>query len=314
MPKIITITFNPALDKSTSVAELTPDKKLNCKTPVCEPGGGGINVARAIKKLGGDATAVYLAGGYIGKKITKMLSDELVKSIVIDIKENTRENLVIADIKNDKQYLFDMPGPKISEQEWQSCLNTIGQIPDVEYIIASGSLPTGVPTDIFAKMSMIAQKKNARLIVDTSGEALKQAIKAGVYLIKPNLRELAYLVEQEDLDIESIAEMARKVIQMGKCEVIIVSMGTLGAMLVTKDLAMNIMPPAMHAESTVGAGDSLVAGIVISLVENKSLIEAVQYGVACGTAATMHTGTELCLKDDVENIYHKIRDHVPILL
>src|ERR1700754_1975138 len=114
MSKIITITFNPALDKSTSVAELIPDKKLYCTLPVCEPGGGGINVARAIKKLGGEATAVYLAGGYIGKKITKMLSDEFIESIVIDIEENTRENLVIADINNDKQYLFDMPGPKIN--------------------------------------------------------------------------------------------------------------------------------------------------------------------------------------------------------
>src|SRR5271166_1914298 len=116
MPEIITITFNPALDKSTSIAKLVPDKKLKCSTPVCEPGGGGINVARAIKKLGGDAVAIYLSGGDIGKKIARLLADELVESIAIDIEESTRENLVVADMESGAQYLFDMPGPKISEQ------------------------------------------------------------------------------------------------------------------------------------------------------------------------------------------------------
>jgi 6-phosphofructokinase 2 len=310
MPAIITITFNPALDKSTSVAELVPDKKLKCTSLVCEPGGGGINVARAIKELGGEATAVYLAGGCIGKKITEMLSAEFVETIVIDIREDTRENLVVADITNDKQYLFDMPGPKINEFEWRACLNTIEHIPGVEYIIASGSLPPGVPTDIFAKLALIARKKNARLIVDTSGEALKQAVLEGVYLIKPNLRELASLAGKDELGIESVVGVARGLIGRGNCEVVVVSMGALGATLVTKDLAVNIKPPPQHIRSTVGAGDSMVAGIALSLAENKSLTQAVQYGVACGTAATMSPGTELCRKKNAEHLYRIIQKEI----
>ena len=306
MPEIITVTFNPAIDKSTSVPVLIAEKKLNCALPVYEPGGGGINVARAIKKLGGEAVAVYLAGGYSGKTFTQLLTDELVESIVTETKENTRENLVVLETASNQQYRFGMPGPTISEPEWQACLKSIEKIKDVEYIVASGSLPPGIPTDIFARIAFIARKKKARLIVDTSGEALKQAVQAGVYLIKPNLGELSSLLGKEELNIELVDDAAREVIGKGNCEVVVVSMGPAGAMLVTKELALQIMPPAVKRKSTVGAGDSMVAGIALSLTRNKSLTEAVQYGVACGTAATMNHGTELCRKEDAEHLYKLI--------
>ncbi len=313
MPTIITVTFNPAIDKSTSVAVLIPEKKLNCALPVYEPGGGGINVARAIKKLGGEATAVYLAGGYSGKTFSQLLTDELVESIVTETRESTRENLIVLENASNQQFRFGMPGPNISKLEWQDCLKSIENIQDVEYIVASGSLPQGVPTDIFARIAFIARKKNARLIVDTSGEALKEAVAAGVYLIKPNLGELSMLLGKEELNIELVDEAAREVIEKGNCEVVVVSMGPAGAMLVTKELALQIMPPAVKRKSTVGAGDSMVAGIVLSLTRNKSLTEAVQYGVASGTAATMNPGTELCRKEDAEHLYKLIQNKASVL-
>jgi len=312
MPSIITITFNPAIDKSTSVPVLIPEKKLNCSSPVYEPGGGGINVARAIKKLGGDATAVYLAGGYTGKIFTHLLNSEAVEFIVTETKGNTRENLVVLETASTQQYRFGMPGPAISEPEWQACLNSIENIKDVEYIVASGSLPQGVPTDIFARIALIARKKKARLIVDTSGEALKLAVQAGVYLIKPNLGELSSLLGKDELNIELVDDAAREVIEKGNCEVVVVSMGPAGAMLVTKELALQILPPAVKRKSTVGAGDSMVAGMVLSLSKNKSLTETVQYGVACGTAATMNPGTELCRKVDAGHLYNIIRSKMPV--
>ena len=303
MSAIITVTFNPALDKSTSMASLIPDKKLKCTKPVCEPGGGGINVARAIKKLGGDAIAVYLAGGCNGERINELLTGEKIKQVVIDTAESTRENLIVEDTCTHKQYLFDMPGPTVSEKEWQNCLNAIDNIQDAAYIIASGSIPQGVPTDIFAKLALIARKKNARFIVDTADEALKHALKAGVYLIKPNLRELGLLVGREDIGVESIGAAAKQIINKWNCEVVVVSMGEFGALLVTKTFELPIMPPKVKMESTVGAGDSMVAGIVLGLAANKTLTEAVRYGVACGTAATMQTGTELCSKTNADHLY-----------
>ena len=303
MPSIITITFNPAIDKSTTVAALIPEKKLKCTTPFYEPGGGGINVARAIIKLGGEATAVYLAGGYTGKAFTELLIKESVASIVIETAGSTRENLIVVQNASNQQYRFGMPGPHIHEHEWKECLNVIEKINGIDYIVASGSLPNGVPTDIFARIAVIAKMKKARLIVDTSGEALTQAVNKGVYLIKPNLGELSSLVGKEELNIELVDDVARTVIEKGKCEVVVVSMGPAGAMLVTKEMAQQIIPPAVIRKSTVGAGDSMVAGMVLSLSQNKSLIETVQYGVACGTAATMNSGTELCRKEDAEHLY-----------
>ena len=307
MSKIITITFNPAMDKSTTVPALIPEKKLKCTKPVYEPGGGGINVARAIKKLGGTATAIYMAGGYTGKAFTQLLNKEGIDSIVAEIKENTRENLIVYETSTNQQYRFGMPGPSILEHEWQQCLAQIENIKEADFIIVSGALPQGIPLAVYSKIGSIARSINAKLIVDTSGEALMEAVQTGLYLIKPNLAELSSLLGKEGLNIEPVDEAAREVINKGKCEVVVVSMGAAGALLVTKNLAMHIMPPAVKIKSTVGAGDSMLAGIVLSLAQNKSIEEAAQYGVACGTAATMNAGTELCRKEDADHLYKLIQ-------
>ncbi|MBS1529506.1 MAG: 1-phosphofructokinase family hexose kinase [Bacteroidetes bacterium] len=313
MATIVTITFNPALDKSVSVPELISERKLKCSVPVYEPGGGGINVARAIKKLGGDALALYPGGGYAGTKIGELLNSEGIQSIAVPIEGNTRENLIVTDQAAGKQYLFDMPGPFITAAEWHQCLTELGKLDDVKYIVVSGSMPAGLPGDIFARLNRVAALKNARLIVDTSGEALLQAVKAGAYLIKPNLKELGHLAHEEGLDPTSAVKIARQLISENDLQVVIVSLGSLGAMMVTTDTFILVSPPKIEPKSTVGAGDSLVAGIVHYLSSGKSLQESVQFGVACGSAATLNPGTELCRKADAESIYQSMRKPAPVL-
>ncbi|HTI58834.1 1-phosphofructokinase [Mucilaginibacter sp.] len=303
MQPIITITFNPAIDKSTTIPLLVAEKKMYCSEPVYEPGGGGVNVARVIKKLGGDAIAVYMAGGHSGKKFNQLLAEEAVTSVVTEIKENTRENLVVSETGTNRQYRFVMPGPTIAEAEWMNCLNSIEKLADVPFIVASGSLPAGMPADIFARLAAIAHRKKAKLVVDTSGKPLEDAIKAGAYLIKPSTKELAALIKREHMEIQDVIDAAKEVINMGGCEVMVVSMGGDGAILVTKDVVLKAKPPTVDVKGTVGAGDSMVAGLVLSLARNGTLEKALQYGVACGTAATMNPGTGLCNKDDVERLY-----------
>jgi len=302
MSKIITITFSPCIDKSTSVPALMPEKKLKCTTPKLEPGGGGINVARAIKKLGSEATAIYPAGGYTGKYFSALLQQENIPVVIIKSSNETRENVIIMDESMNKQYRFGMPGTELKENEWKQCLKVIEEMQDVEFIVASGSLPPGVPLDIFAKIAVIAKKKNAKLIVDTSGEALKHAANEGVYLLKPNLGELSSLIGQEKINVSEIEEIAKKVIKKGHCEVVVVSMGESGGILVTKNETHRSVPPFVNRKSTVGAGDSMVAGILLALSQKKSMKEVVQYGVACGTAATLNPGTELCFSKDVNKL------------
>jgi 6-phosphofructokinase 2 len=178
---------------------------------------------------------------------------------------------------------------------------------DVSFIIASGSLPPGVPLNIYAQMAKTAKEMNAKFIVDTSGEALTHAADEGVYLLKPNIGELALLAGKKELLQQEVKGIAKEIIAKGKCEVMVVSMGAAGAMLVTAGMAEIFTPPAVERKSTVGAGDSMVAGIVFYLSQGKSLIQAVQYGVACGTAATLNAGTELCTKEDADRLYTLIQ-------
>jgi 6-phosphofructokinase 2 len=308
MASIITITFSPSIDKSTSVKSLIPEKKLKCSYPKQEPGGGGINVARVISKLGGDVKAVFPSGGYTGIFFNHLLEKENVPFAIVETKNETRENFVIFDESTGKQYRFGMPSNSLLENEWKECLCIIEKLRNIDFIVASGSLPPGVPHDIYAQLAKIAKNNKAKFIVDTSGEALKQAVDEGVYLLKPNIEELGLLVGIENLTIADAKRTAKELILKKNCEIIVVSLGSEGAMLVTKSRTYIVKPPKVEVKSTVGAGDSMVAGIVFSLSNGKNLKESLQYGVACGTATTMNKGTELCKKEDVEKLFKLITD------
>ena len=307
MPNIVTLTFSPCIDKSTSIPSLFPEKKLKCAPPKLEPGGGGINVARAIKKLGGNAIAVFPSGGYTGKFFNHLMETEGIESVIIDAVNETRENIIVLDESSSLQYRFGMPGSPLQENEWINCISALEKINDIEFIVVSGSLPPGVPFSVFTVLADIAKQKKAKLVVDTSGEALQHAANVGVYLIKPNLGELSALAGMERIDTGNLVPIAREVLKKTRCEIIVVSSGETGAVLVTKDETFKAVPPQVERKSTVGAGDSMVAGIIYSLGAGNSLEEALQYGVACGTAATIRPGTELCDKKDADRLFSFIR-------
>lgn len=307
--KIVTLTLNPALDKSTYIEKLQPEKKLRCEEPKYEPGGGGINVSRAIKILGGDSLTIYAAGGPAGNKIKNLLKEEKLNQQLISLKNETRENLVVVDRSTNNQYRFGMPGSKIGKEELQKCLEALKNLPDdVEYLVASGSLPPGAPEDFYGEIAKIAKQRNIKCVIDTSGKALTKAAEAGVCIMKPNLGELSSLAGKEKISGLEQEEIAKKVISEGKAEILIVSLGARGAMVATKDKIEYVVPPTVKQESTVGAGDSMVAGIIFSLSRGDKLMDAVYWGVAAGTAATMTPGSELCRKDDVETIFKWLKE------
>lgn len=309
MKKIVTITLNPSIDKSTTVKTLVPEKKLSCAPPKFEPGGGGVNVSRAIKKLGGVSTAIYFAGGYSGKFFQSLLEAEDIESLVVPIEGLTRENMIVVDESNNQQYRFGMPGPSIKKEEIESFFKLFENATGIDYIVASGSLPDGVEDSFFSDLATVSQKINAKLIVDTSGEPLRHAINEGVYMIKPNLGELSMLNGVEELNDRDIAAAARTIIDKNGAKVIVVSMGPAGALLVTKDQSIHSPSPTVRKRSTVGAGDSMVAGMVLAMSENKSWKDVLQFGIATGTATTMNSGTELCKKVDVERLFSYLKKY-----
>lgn len=301
---IVTITMNPALDKSTNLEKLVPEKKLRCAELVTEAGGGGINVSKAIKELGGQSMAVFTAGGPNGELLQQILMNAQISISPVTVEANTRENFTVTEYATNAQYRFVIPGGKLHEQEIDDCLSLISALtPFPSILVASGSLPPGVPDNFFARLAALSKKAGARFIVDTSGIPLQLAAKEGVYLLKPNLSELCSLAGKDFLQLDEVPRAARQVINSGQCEVLVVSMGPAGALLVTKDLCENIPAPIVKKASTVGAGDSMVGGITWMLDQEKSLPEAVRFGVACGTAATMNPGTQLFKYEDVLKLY-----------
>jgi len=301
---ILTLTVNPCIDKSSSIENVVPERKLRCEKPKYEPGGGGVNVSRAIHKLGGTSTAVYLAGGPVGRMLDMLLEHENITYERQTIEGLTRQNLIVYEKATQQQYRFGMPGPHVREEEWKQCLKQISQINSTpKYVVASGSLPPGVPENFYGKVAQMAKDMNAGLILDTTGAPLRLAVEEGVYMIKPNLRELKALAAKE-LDEESHqVALARQIIQKGQSETVVVSLGAAGALLVWRDGCERLRAPTVPIRSKVGAGDSMVAGMVLALDRGESLLSAVRFGVAAGAAAVMTGGTELCRRDDTERLY-----------
>jgi 6-phosphofructokinase 2 len=305
---IVTLTMNPALDKSTSFDNLVPEKKIRCSQLILEAGGGGINVSKAIRKLGGESITVFTSGGSNGKTIENLLSALDISFVPVPIKENSRENFSVAESSTNAQYRFVMPGPVMKPEEIERCLQVLADMdPRPSILVASGSLPEGVPDHFFAQLAAFCRTHQIKLIVDTSGAPLKQALEEGVFLAKPNLAELSSLVGAESLELSEVDDAALQFINAGHCEVMVVSLGAAGALLVTKDWVEQIVPPPVRKLSTIGAGDSMVAGMAWKLDAGGSYSDMCRFGVACGTAATMNPGTQLFNVDDVNRLYEWIR-------
>ncbi len=313
MNNIITLTVNPVIDKTTTVDGMEPNRKLRCTAPIYFPGGGGINVSRALQNLGGRSTALYLAGGASGVHMKGLMEVRGIEQIVVSQEGRTRENLSVTDTKHKLQYRFGVPGAFVKESEWKESLRLIEtQVNDGDYIVASGKLPPGVPTTYFAQVAAIANKKKALLILDTKGDELKEAVKAPIFLLKPNLGEFSSLLDKSYIDFSELENLAIRFMATHSCHIIVVSMGAKGALMVFMDQCIFIPAPMVLQKNRIGAGDSMVAGMTLGLVEGLSFLEMAQYGVACGTAATMTSDGELCKKADVDALYSWVKKHTKL--
>ncbi|MCA9887732.1 MAG: 1-phosphofructokinase family hexose kinase [Anaerolineae bacterium] len=302
MQKIVTLTLNPTIDKSTSVHSVASEIKLRCAPPTFDPGGGGINVTRAIKKLGGDSIAIYTQGGGTGGMLYELLDAEDIQQHPVLISNYTRENLTVFEETTTLQYRFGMPGPEITAEEQEACLDAIVE-EGGDLIVASGSLTPNMPDDFYARLADRVDDFGGKLIVDTSGPALAAVANKHVFLVKPNLRELELLTGEQFTSEARLKETAQDYIRNGLAEVLIISMGAGGAALVTADDFIEMRPPVVPIKSKVGAGDSMVGGITLALAQGRDLRDAMRYGIAAGSAAVMTPGTQLCQPEDVAFIY-----------
>jgi 6-phosphofructokinase 2 len=307
MKSIVTLTVNPAIDVNATVHQAIPERKLRCEDLRREPGGGGINVSRAIRRLGGSSLAIFVSGGPIGELLQGLLKDEGIDFRTLSTEGMTRENVIIHEEASERHFRFAMPGAELEQEvprEIREVLFSADASPD--YLVLSGSLPPGIPADFYATVARLGRERDCRVIVDASGEALRHAADEGAFLLKPNLREFGQLVGNEDLEEDEVATAARALVEDSPNEAVVVSLGRQGALVVTKEIRQRIQAPTVPIRSKVGAGDSMIAGIALALSRDRPILEAARRGIAAGAAAVMTPGTELCRKEDAERILRRL--------
>lgn len=300
---IVTLTLNPALDVTTCTEKVRPGHKLRCSPPRFDPGGGGINVARVITHLGGQATAIFPAGGPAGATIVQLLEAQKVPILPVKIAGATRESFTVDEGRPGDQYRFVLPGPELSDGEIAALLDALFGVAGITHVVVSGSLPPGCDPAILKRIGDRCRSTGAKLVIDTSGPALAAAEGAGAWLIKPSLRETAELLGRDIASEADEIAAARALHERGFAEVVVVSLAERGALLVGAGEELRVPAIPVEAKGTVGAGDSMVAAITLAASRGKGIADALRYGIAAGAATLMTPATELARKEDVERLY-----------
>jgi 6-phosphofructokinase 2 len=302
-PRILTITLNPALDITTTTAKLLPQRKLRCDAPRYDPGGGGINVSRVIKELGGESLAFAALGGRTGAQIKAMLAADGINVEAWRSRGDTRFSMTVMEAETGLHYRFVLPGPEQTDASAERLLRRLGEraASGYDFMVASGSLPPGLPLDFYGRLAEIARKNGAKFILDTHGDALREALPFRPWLIRLNHHEAQELVGG-DANLAAHV-LARELVRRGSAEIAIIAMGERGAFLVSPDHSVEIAPPHVEVKSMVGAGDSFVGALTLALSRGWRLDDATRYGVAAAAAAVTTEATQLCEAATVEAIF-----------
>lgn len=309
MTTILTVTFNPALDVCADVPVVEADHKLHCGRAEHTPGGGGINVARAIHRLGGTATALFPFGGSSGELLCELLRAEGVPVAAVPIAGTTREDFSVRETTTGHEYRFVLPGPPLGPSELDACVNElVSRAHQGSFVVVSGSIPPGVEPDAVEELVRRLRAAGSAVVVDTSGPALAAFARAGVLVLKPSLNELSGHAGRKLVALDEIVEAGEDLRRSGPNHAVVVSLGADGALLLPGGPApCAVTTPPVPVVSAVGAGDSLVAGLVVGLARGEGLVDATRRGVAAGSAATVSPGHHLCHPADVDRLLTEVR-------
>ncbi len=306
MKAIVTLTLNPAVDASSSTERVHPIRKIRTTSERFDPGGGGINAARVVTELGGRAFAVYLAGGVSGNVLDDLVRTAGLRFHRIQLAEPTRVSHVVYEANSGKEFRFTPEGPEVREREWRAALEFLDLL-DFDYLLASGSLPRGVPASFYTRVAEVAASKGARFVADTSGEALKRVLEHGAHLVKPSVGELEAVLGRELRERKALAKAAHEIVAAGRVRLLAVTLGKDGALLTHEGGQHYLESPDVPVKSAVGAGDAFLAAMTLALARGETPERAFAFGVAAGAATATTPGTELCHRADVERLFRTLR-------
>jgi 1-phosphofructokinase family hexose kinase len=304
---IHTVTLNPAVDRELTVPAIEFDSVLRATACQVDYGGKGFNVSRLLKSLGAPSVAVGFAGGKSGELLRDGLNSLDIETDFVWIEGETRTNVSIVSPAQNRYVKANEPGPTISPAEQQALMDKVERLAKKDdWWVLAGSLPPGVPDAIYAQISECVQAAGAKVILDTSGDALLHGCKARPALVKPNAYEAHKLTGLPVDNLDEIAAAARAILSMGPgC--VVVSLGKDGAMLVANTGEWVARSPKIEEANPIGAGDSMVGGLVWGLQAGLPLPEALRWGIACGAATASLSGTGVGSRPLVESLLEKVQ-------
>ncbi|MFP4281552.1 MAG: 1-phosphofructokinase family hexose kinase [Opitutales bacterium] len=306
MPKAVTLTMNPSLDLSAVAGAVREEEKVRCSAFREDPGGGGVNVARALHRLGREPQAVFPSGGVYGQRLQELLAAEGVRAVAVAIAESTRVNPLVRE-REGTQYRFTLPGPELSPDEREQCLQQVDACLEAgDILVASGSLPPGVPDDFYRTVTERAHGRGAVVVLDAKGQLLREALAAGPDWIKPNRRELQELLDDTAGDEAALFNGARQLFRDSAVRHLLLSLGSEGVFYCGEGGEARITNPPVKVKSLSGAGDTAVAGLIHGLIEGKDPAAAARVAVAAGAAAVLTPGTELLRPEDFQELLKKM--------
>lgn len=298
---ILTLTLNPALDMATEVDEIIPGHKLRCGEPLLDPGGGGLNVSRAIRALGGESLALVALGGLSGDRLAGLIREAGITFLSILGPGETRTSLSVREISTGKQYRFMLPGPVWGKAERERVFTLLrATARPGGFSVISGSQPPGMPTGFAAELA--ESMPESRIILDTSGKPLIEAVRhsvPGLEILRMDGEEAESLTGHPLHDRADTADFAQSLVRKGVAKIVIVARGAEGNLLADAGQRLFARAAKVRVRSTVGAGDSFVAAFVLALARGQPHAEALAMASAAASAAVMTDATQLCRPEDV---------------
>ena len=289
---IITVTLNPALDKTLQVPNFTPGRRHRTVDQMTMPGGKGVNVARAIKRLGQPVIATGLAGGATGTRIVEALNDDSILNDFVRIREESRTNTAVLDPTTGLQTEINERGPAVTPQELELFREKLLYLAKgASMCVFAGSLPRGLDTAVYAELIREVKRLGVTTVLDTEGEPLRLAVRAEPDIVSPNELEAEELVGQEFNDVEDRAQAVIEMTRLGARESIMtVRDGCYASVWEESPVLYRVTVPEREARSRIGSGDAFLAGYVASRYAGRPPVDCLRYGVACGAESVQHFG------------------------
>jgi len=305
---IITVTLNPALDKTLQVPNFTPGRRHRTVDQVTMPGGKGVNVARAIKRLGQPVIATGLAGGATGTRIVEALNDEAILNAFVRIRDESRTNTAVLDPTTGLQTEINERGPAVSPQELELFAEKLLYLAKgASMCVFAGSVPRGIEPGVYAELVREVKRLGVTTVLDTDGEPLRLAMRAEPEIVSPNELEAEELVGQEFNDVEDRCQAVIEMSRLGAREAIMtVHDGCYASVVEEAPVLYRVTVPEQEPRSRIGSGDAFLAGYVAARYEGRSPVECLRYGVACGAESIQHFGAGVLDRSGVERLLSEV--------